>query len=160
MSNPLKLFAFTGIFLLSLTVQSDDTTDQGSSKALNERIEESSLVAQVKILHITDLINRAMTFDGALAVQGQSYQVSSVRDWKREDSTEGSLTREQTLELRIDLQDCYRRLDVGKEYLVFAHHNEGREFQSYSCLDAIAIGAAQELVAELNQAFGLQIVSN
>ncbi|NIB42044.1 hypothetical protein HBA55_20735 [Pseudomaricurvus alkylphenolicus] len=113
-------------------------------------IADADWLALVEITHVNSLINRAMSFTGALSVEGYTYQMAEQRRWK------GEIT--QGTELRVSLRDCHHKMDKGETYLVAARHIS-EELVSGSCDQLVAVADAEQLIAHLDRLIAPSIAS-
>lgn len=111
----------------SAAVEESKTID---GEAVEHRYHHSEWVSLVKVESVQSLINPTLSsYSGMTAVQGYSYSVSVVQDWKSGEKD--------PVKLRVDLSDCPLLLAIDNEYLVFARQNYRGGLQVSSCKDMV-----------------------
>lgn len=107
-----------------------------------ERYSGADQVSLVKVSRVGNLVNPAMTSRGMLAVEGLTYTVQVLKEWKG--------AGENNLTFRVDFNNCVNMLRKDEVYLVFSHQNDDGNLQAYNCDDLINAEAAEEVVAQLD----------
>jgi hypothetical protein len=113
-------------------------------KAWEGRYQSAEWVSLVRIESLNSLINPSMSAEsGAMAVQGYSYTLTVLQDWKS-GSNNGD-------KLRVDLSDCPILLILDNDYLVFANRNYRGQLQLQSCQHFIHANDAVGVIGLLNE---------
>ena len=122
------------VLVFPLTIFAD-TVDNEAGKAIDseawqQRFQRSEWVSLVRVESVQSLINPSLTSQsGMTAVQGYSYSLSVVQDWKA--------AKSDVVKLRVDLSDCPLLLALDNEYLVFASENYRGGLQIKQCDDLL-----------------------
>jgi len=111
---------------------------------VGERFARADWVALVHIESIGHLVNPSLSqAPEMMAVQAFNYRASVLHSWKGEQLD--------TIEFRVDLSDCRKRLEVDDEYLVFGFINRHGKPQSFGCADLIPRSQTSQLLGELDK---------
>lgn len=130
----------TLLTIIPITVTADVMVDP----AWESRFQESEWVSLVRIESLNSLVNPSLSAESGLAVvQGYSYTLSVLQDWKS-----GS---DDSVKLRVDLSDCPVLLALDNDYLVFASRNYRGQLQLQSCEHFVHAGEATPVVSLLNK---------
>lgn len=110
-----------------------------------ERLDASDWVSFVRIESIHSLVNPALsTESGMMAVQGYSYTLSVLNNWKGE-------AEKASPKLRVDLSDCPILMVLDTDYVLFADKNYRGNWQLKSCEHFMPKSEAASLLSFLNQ---------
>lgn len=125
----------------------NDTEVAEKKAALEQRYQQSEWVSLVKIESVQSLISPTLSNQSGLtAIQGYSYSLSILEDWK--------MGSQEPFKLRVDLSDCPLLLAIDNDYLVFARTNYRGSLQVSSCKDMVHrndVGSFLPLLESLKQ---------
>ncbi|MCA0891985.1 hypothetical protein [Microbulbifer agarilyticus] len=113
------------------------------SGEIQHHLESAELVAQVEIVAVHRLLDRALSEPGMAAVSGYLYSAVARKVWK-------GATRKQ-LSFQLNLADCEEKLALGARYLIFARRNTFGDMALSGCDAAIVDTDASAVLAQLDQ---------
>ena len=121
-----------------------------------EDLDAADFVAEVEVLNKEALINRALSFSGMMSVEGYSYHLNVLRQWKK-----GASIAEAGVEdnrLLVELASCHHLLNKQQRYLVVARLERDQGFGHNSlvadnCRGLIPSDQAVDFTAQLEQWF-------
>nr|WP_010130865.1 hypothetical protein [Microbulbifer agarilyticus] len=113
------------------------------SAEIHQQVASVELVAQVEIVAVHRLLDRALSEPGMAAVSGYLYSAIARKVWK-------GATHKQ-LSFQLNLGDCEEKLALGARYLIFAKRNTFGEMALSGCDAAIVESDATGVLAQLHQ---------
>ncbi|AQQ67813.1 hypothetical protein Mag101_09295 [Microbulbifer agarilyticus] len=138
------------LFLVALIVgcgfayaSDSPTKTENLSGEIQQQLASAELVAQVEIVAVHRLLDRALSEPGMAAVSGYLYSAVARKVWK-------GATRKQ-LNFQLNLADCEKKLALGVRYLIFARRNIFGEMALSGCDAAIVDSDASGVLAQLDQ---------
>ncbi|MCA0900963.1 hypothetical protein [Microbulbifer agarilyticus] len=113
------------------------------SGEIQQQLESAEVVAQVEIVAVHRVLDRALSEPGMAAVSGYLYSAIARKVWK-------GATRKQ-LSFQLNLADCEEKLALGVRYLIFARRNTFGDMALSDCDAAIVDTDASGVLAQLEQ---------
>ncbi|GAB2519493.1 hypothetical protein [Microbulbifer agarilyticus] len=119
------------------------TKSEGLPGEIQHQLASAELVAQVEIVAVHRLLDRALSEPGMAAVSGYLYSAVARKVWK-------GATRKR-LNFQLNLVDCEKKLALGVRYFIFARRNTFGEMALPGCDAAIVDSDANGVLAKLDQ---------